>query len=243
MLGTTGSQCSTLVSLDDGGILPELLARHEGLVQWVVRRQCLGDLSFADALHEGRIGLWRALVSYNPSRGTAFSTYAVPAIARAVWSAVARGRVFANDRCSAQVVPEPIDPVESVYRAEVHARLGALVEQLPDRLRLVIVAHYGLGDREPQSFAAIGRTLHVTRQRVQQLHTDALLWLAHPAHSLSLRRLLGYNTRADYQRSLTYHYRIARARRRDEASTFGESGRAPLSPARGACPAGRRAGR
>src|SRR6266496_100997 len=67
-----------------------LLARHEGLVRWVVRRQRLGALSFEDAVHEGRIGLWHALRRYDPARGTTFSTYAVPAITRAIWQAVAR---------------------------------------------------------------------------------------------------------------------------------------------------------
>ncbi len=77
----------------------------------------------------------------------------------------------------------------------------------------MIVAHYGLGETKPQSFAAIGHTLGVTRQRAHQLHVDALFWLAHPAHSLPLRRLLGLHTRAHYQRSLAHHYQTARSRR------------------------------
>ena len=71
------------------GHMPEIaqaMAKHERLVHWVVRRQWLGELSYAEALHVGRIGLWRALQGYDPSRGTAFSTYAVPAIARATWA-------------------------------------------------------------------------------------------------------------------------------------------------------------
>jgi hypothetical protein len=47
--------------------------------------------------------------------------------------------------------------------------------------------------------------LRVTRQRVQQLHTEAILWLAHPAYSLKLRQLVGRNTVADYQ---AYHARV-----------------------------------
>src|SRR3972149_1951012 len=68
------------------------MAEHEGLVCWVVRQQWLGRLSFLDALHAGRIGLWRALRGYAPTRGTCFSTYAVPVIARAVWQAVEAGQ-------------------------------------------------------------------------------------------------------------------------------------------------------
>jgi RNA polymerase sigma factor (sigma-70 family) len=57
-----------------------LMARHEGLVHAVVRRYGFGDLALTEALHLGRIGLWRAIVHYTPERGVAFSTYAWPCI-------------------------------------------------------------------------------------------------------------------------------------------------------------------
>lgn len=79
-------QSTSFVPLQEGCISSDQMAEHEGLVRWVVRQQWLGELSFVDALHEGRIGLWRALRRYDPTRGTAFSTYAVVAISRAVWS-------------------------------------------------------------------------------------------------------------------------------------------------------------
>ena len=49
--------------------LNQLMARHEGLVPFVVRRQTLGQLSFAAAMQAGRIGLWRAIRGYDPRRG------------------------------------------------------------------------------------------------------------------------------------------------------------------------------
>jgi DNA-directed RNA polymerase sigma subunit (sigma70/sigma32) len=62
--------------------LNQLMARHDGLVQAVVRQQVLGELPFEEALQAGRIGLWRAIPSatlrtglgFDPSRGFAFST-------------------------------------------------------------------------------------------------------------------------------------------------------------------------
>ena len=56
--------------------LARLMATHEGLIHAVVRQQVLGDLPFAEALQAGRIGLWRAILGFDPQRGTAFSTYA-----------------------------------------------------------------------------------------------------------------------------------------------------------------------
>jgi DNA-directed RNA polymerase specialized sigma subunit len=68
--------------------LNRLMARHDRLVQAVVRRQGLGDLPFDEALKAGRIGLWRAILGFDPQRGHAFSTYAWPSIMRHVWRAV-----------------------------------------------------------------------------------------------------------------------------------------------------------
>ena len=56
--------------------LARLMAAHEGLVHAVVRKQVLGILPFTEALQAGRIGLWRAILGYDPQRRHAFSSYA-----------------------------------------------------------------------------------------------------------------------------------------------------------------------
>ena len=199
-------------------ISAEQLAEHEGLVRWTVRQQWLGQLPFDDALHEGRLCLWRALQGYDPSRGTRLSTYAVPAIARAVWRAVSQHRP-AVPPLQADSLPATLELVdltdlsEELQRVELTAELRRLVAKLPPRLHQVIVAHYGLVGDFPQAFAEIGQTLGLTRQRAQQLHVTALLWLAHPSHSLSLRHLLGRNRRSDYRQALGRQNQMARARR------------------------------
>lgn len=199
----------------------EQLAEHEGLVRWVVCQQRLRGLPFEDAVQAGRIGLWHALQSYDPSRGTRLSSYAVPAIARAVWRAVAEYQPLAPIANTSQPSEpgELPDLTQQLYRAQVQAELHRLVAKLPPRLRRVVVAHYGLaGSNPPESFAAIGSTLGVTRQRVQQLHVEALLWLAQPAHSLALRRLLERNQRRDYQQFASRQRKLFRTRRGEHAS-------------------------
>jgi RNA polymerase sigma factor (sigma-70 family) len=198
-------------------ISAEQMAQHERLVHWVVRRQWLGDLSFEDALHEGRIGLWSALRHYDPQRGTAFSTYAVPAIAHAVWRAVALENRFSV--ASPLLTPWITDSyeIDSLDRAQINAVLHDLAAQLPFRLRDIIVARHGLDGNLPQTFAAIGAVLGVSRQRVHQLHGQAILWLAHPEHSLLLRRLLDRCRRQDYQRALARQRQAGRRQRRRRA--------------------------
>lgn len=195
--------------------LDQQMAAHDGLVHWVVRQQWRGDLSFDEAVHAGRLGLWHALRGYDPSRGNRFSTYAVPAITHAVWGAVAT-------RAQETGRPEPRAPgvdtdgpdlSEGLDRAQRAVVLRRSVGELPARLRQVIAAHYGLDEGAPQSFAQIGTRLGVSRQRVQQLHVQALLWLAHPDHSRPVRGLLERQQRVDYQQVLAHQRHHARAQR------------------------------
>lgn len=190
-----------------------ILAAHERLVHWVVHRQWLGELSYTAAVQVGRLALWRAAQGYDPQRGVTFSSYAVPAIRRAVWGAVRAAQRPAWEQLWAQpphATPEP-EPVVSARL--VAAAVRQLVAQLPTRLRYVIVAHYGLADAPPHSFTTIGQAQGLTRQRAQQLHAEALLWLAHPAHSLALRQLLERNTTTDYRAFLAQQRRWLRRRR------------------------------
>lgn len=194
--------------------LVQALAEHEGLVQWVVRQQWLGELSFAEALQAGRLALWQALLHYDAGRGSAFSSYAVPAIQRAVWRAVRQARPAPQELLTAQPPQQSPDLEEGLERVFVQESLRHALSRLPQRLAFVLVARYGLQGNPPQTFTAIGQFLGLTRQRAQQLHQEALLWLAHPARSLSLRQLLACNSRADYRSYLSRLRRWQRARRR-----------------------------
>ena len=181
--------------------LNRLMARHEGLVHAVVRRYGFGDLAITEALHLGRIGLWRAIAHYTPERGAAFSTYAWPCI---------RNEILQVIRASARRKELPVvslaalsdQVLDALLEQETQAiRQGMLqlVARLPKRLHYVIVAYYGLDGQPGSTYAAIGTRLGLTKQRVCQLRTEALVWLRQPAHSQALRSLLNRHTVADYQ--------------------------------------------
>jgi hypothetical protein len=63
----------------------------------------------------------------------------------------------------------------------------------------VLVLHYGLDGAGETTHKQIANLLGVTRQRVGQLHTQALLQLADPATSSALRQHRGRNRRQDVQ--------------------------------------------
>jgi RNA polymerase sigma factor (sigma-70 family) len=186
--------------------LARLMAAHERLVHAVVRRQVLGHLPFAEALQAGRIGLWRAILHFDPQRGTAFSTYAWTCIMHRVWREVklAERAQAQAARClplseAASTAGEDRDPARGWEALAVYSALWGLITRLPQRLRIVILARYELTGQPQVFYAQIGAALGVSGERARQLHTEALIWLRQPAHSQQLRSLLGRHTLADYE--------------------------------------------
>ena len=186
--------------------LARLMAEHEGLIHAVVRKQVLGDLPFAEALQAGRTGLWRAILGYDLQRGPAFSTYAWTCIMHHVWREVkAAERVYARtvQHCSLEEAAswtlETTDLAQEWQAAVIRSALWDLLVRLPERLRIVVLARYGMTGQPRVFYAQIGAALGISGERARQLHTEALIWLRQPAHSQQLRSLLGRHTLADYE--------------------------------------------
>lgn len=185
-----------------GGSVARLMREHDGLAHHIVRQQWRGSLTYAEALQEGRIGLWRAILGFDPERGVAFSTYASVAIARQVWWAVAQAGKEGGSPSSAPAADRVLDPLVDLLEWEVEAALRALVERLPARQRWIVCAYYGLDGEAGHTLAQLGRQLGCTRQAVHYHLRKALLHMRHPAFSAVLRALIGCNRREDYLRAL-----------------------------------------
>ena len=178
-----------------------LLRQHAGLVHWVIRCACCSALPYGELLHEGHIALWQAIRHYEPGRGVAFSTYAVPAIRHRLWAVVAQ----AQRPQGAQALPAAADPAAAAAQAwqrqAVRAALQELLACLPERSYHIIVAAYGLDGQPPLSLAALGRLYGLSRERVRQIRNDALVLLRLPALSGRLRQLCDQADRAAYHRA------------------------------------------
>lgn len=190
----------------DARSLELLMCQHEGLVHVVARRQWRGCLGYRETVHEGRIGLWRAILGFDPGHGVSFSTYAGVAIARKIWQAVKlqqakeakQGQVWDWE---GQASPGP-GVLSSLLLHEVQEAVQAQVQGLPARQRWIVEAHYGLQGHGPQTMAALGRQLSCSRQAISYHHQCALQRLRHPAFSARLRELLDRNRREDYLQAL-----------------------------------------
>jgi RNA polymerase sigma factor (sigma-70 family) len=198
--GIAQKECNTSWSIVHTVDLDQAIEQHEKLVGWVARRQWTGELPRADVLQVGRIGLWHALQRFDPERGAAFSSYAIPAITRSIWRAVTLAQRKPPEELTPHPPQEMPDLEDHLERVISYELLHRLVAALPRRRwRAVIVAHYGLEGRPAQTLSELARAWGVKPQRIFQLRTEALLWLGHPARSLALRQLRGCNTVADYQ--------------------------------------------
>ena len=118
--------------------LDELVRRNEGLIHHILRRQFRGDALYDDLVQEGRIGLWKAILRFDPHRGVAFSTYAGVAIQRHIWKAAKPARTPAIES-SGDEAPDAQELAEDrVWDEAVCTALHKAVARLPERLRQVI---------------------------------------------------------------------------------------------------------
>jgi RNA polymerase sigma factor (sigma-70 family) len=180
--------------------LEYLLTRHTGLVRAAVWAQHCRDVPRADLLQVGRIGLWHAILHFDPDRGVAFSTYAWTAIGRHIRRLAGRWK-RPHGWLPTPPVPDPAVQAEADWhQAAVHAAVCQALRSLTPELRQVIVATYGLDGQPPRSLADLGRQYGVTRACVWQWRQKALVRLRVPAISGRLRRLGDQDQRPAYRR-------------------------------------------
>jgi RNA polymerase sigma factor (sigma-70 family) len=185
--------------------LNALLQEHQKLIHAVIRDQGMGWIDYADLIQEGQIGLWQAILHYDPYRGYAFSTYAWAAIRNQVWQALFRADGRAED--PDEEVDAWLELVEAIeedwWRGQIRQALLEVVGKLPERLGQVIRRTYGLDGQGWYSLAALGREWGLGRERVRQLRNEALTLLRLPALSMILRSLCERDRREDYQQALS----------------------------------------
>jgi RNA polymerase sigma factor (sigma-70 family) len=181
--------------------LNRLMAEHERLVQFNVRRQCSGQVAFEECVQAGRIGLWRAILGYQPERGWAFSSYAWPSISRAVWRVVREAQRRPVVGLGLRQPRRGSDPAVAYETEAVKQALHDLVARMPEPLPQVMTASYGLKESGPSGVRPIGAKLGLSRERVRQLRQEGLVWLRHPGHSAALRTLLGRHELSDYEQA------------------------------------------
>ena len=68
--------------------------------------------------------------------------------------------------------------------------IDALLGDLKDRERQVIVMRFGLEDGHPRTLEEVGKSFNVTRERIRQIESKTMSKLRHPSRSQTLRDFL-----------------------------------------------------
>ena len=179
-----------------------LLYENSGLIWMMIARQLPGNAEYADLYQEARLGLWRAILYFDASRGVRFSTFACIAIWRGVRRAVERSWK-PEGWLEAKRAGDSLELLLRVWEAEqIHQTLGEELDALPERCRRVIELHYGLNGEEPQTLAKIGLAWKLSRERIRQLKEEALAQLRQPVFSIRLRTICERQACKDYRQAL-----------------------------------------
>ena len=193
--------------------LEMLLIQHKKLIYVVVHRQYPGKCDYADLIQEGWIGLWQAILHFDPGRGCTFSTYAGRAIRNQIWLAVERAWKKEGG-LEAVRARESLSGIVSAWQHEqVRQALAEELACLPERLRQVIVLVYGLDGQTPRLLAEVGQQLGLSGERIRQLRNEALVLLRLPALSMCLRGLCEQDSRKAYQQARRMNDAWLRSRR------------------------------
>jgi RNA polymerase nonessential primary-like sigma factor len=76
---------------------------------------------------------------------------------------------------------------ESLALSQLQEAIHAVLQELNGREAEVIRERFGLGDHTPQTLSEIGERLQLSRERVRQIETHALIKLRQPQHRCKLR--------------------------------------------------------
>ena len=149
------------------------------------------DVSFADLISEGNIGLIKAAHKFNPDRNVKFSCFAVWWIKASINECIEsyKGKLEYNVVDDYQIVnlsdkDNLYDSVNEEFEKKMtnlQSRKSAiedLVECLEDRERKIIMLFFGLGETAREmNLDEISKEMSITKERVRQIKDAALVKL------------------------------------------------------------------
>ncbi len=174
-------------------IVDHLVNRHLGLIYDMRRRVRIDPSVDADDVHsEGLWTLLQSVVTYDPWRGFAFSTYACRSLLRAYLMLARKNQQIAR---RINVLKERQKGAEVIHLHDRKLDVQLQVESLKDVLarnaaeltpqERFVVERRWLRQRgeSPETLESIGRMIALSRERVRQIQMTALGKLSHALRS------------------------------------------------------------
>ncbi len=85
-------------------------------------------------------------------------------------------------------------PIDTLLLVDLRERIASLLRSLPPREELVLRMRFGVGEGSEHTLEEVGRSFHLTRERIRQIQVKALRRLARQERGEELRALSGYSS-------------------------------------------------
>lgn len=134
----------------------EIFAAHEHLIRPIAARLArhLPGFPIEDLRQSGAVGLLEACAKFRPARGSSFPQFARARIRGAILDSLPRSKPLARS----ETAPEGSYEGESPERGAEISEMEAMVEELPERQRVILELHY----RREMSLRAAGRLVGIS---------------------------------------------------------------------------------
>ena len=174
----------------DNNALNKLVKHNLRFVVLTAKKyRSMTDVSFADLISEGNIGLIKAAKKFDPNRNIRFVSYAVWWIKASINDCIEqyKGNIEFNVMDDLQIVN--ITERDNMYELvnddferrmnDIHSRSSAiedLIQCLEDREKKIIMLFYGIGENHREmNLEEISKELSLTKERVRQIKDNALV--------------------------------------------------------------------
>lgn len=171
-----------------------LIRSNLRLVVSIAKRHMKPSSNFFEMVSDGNMSLIRAIEKFDYTKGNKFSTYASWAIMKnyarsipAEHTLLDRFRTGTDEVFQASRDDRSSQYEDEVINSRQHQVIMAILDQLDERERAIIMHRYGLEQgTEPQTLEQVGAQFGVTKERIRQLESRALQKLRKIAHEEKL---------------------------------------------------------
>lgn len=173
----------------DQGAAAELVTKNRKFIVSFAKRYARNEDELEDLVQEGNIAILKAIDSFAPEKGFAFTTHVGWAIKGAVSSAAKKMHKGGKQQLTDQedqssAIDQFAEKKEQATRfsAEAMDRLEKEVHLLPEEQRKVISMKFGFGRKHPMDYREIGEALGISKSQAHKLASQGMQDLAHVMH-------------------------------------------------------------
>lgn len=144
----------------DSDAVEALVGRYSRLVKTCARAYYLAGAEGEDLIQEGMLGLWRAVITFDPNRGVPFEAYAHTCISRRIYSAVRDARALKHEPLNTSLSLE-----KPLFEDNAESHSGSAAASNPETLLISM-------EEQAERLGRLRELLSVFEAQVLSLYLD-----------------------------------------------------------------------